>query len=150
MKSRLIAAITVLTILLGGHAICQEGKDKPEPAPASQPADESPKNVWMKMKLKYGQNIYTSIAQADVDAIAFDAKRLKALNWFEGIAHSKDANYQEQMKFFEAANDKLINEAERKNLDGCTLAFMQMTFSCTACHQKLRESSQPKKPAQAP
>ena len=147
MKRYVLAVATMAMLTLGGDAICQDGKDAPETPPAGQPVAERPSDVWMRMKLKYGQNIYTSISRADVDAIAFDAKRLKALNWFEAIAHGKDAKYQEQLKVFQLANDRLIAEAEQKDLDGCMLAFMQMTFSCTACHQRLRDSSPPKKVA---
>lgn len=144
---RILLAVTVLgTLLFSGDAICEEEKAPPA---STAPADQ-PHNVWMKMKLKYGQNIYTSIAQADIEAISLDAKRLRALNWFEGIAHGKDEVYQEQLQVFQLANDRLIASAEKKNLDGCTLAFMQMTFSCTACHQRMRDASKAPRPAKAP
>ena len=149
MKRMALAVSTLTMFILSSDAICQEGKGQPEPPPTDQPAVKGSSEVWMRMKLKYGQNIYTAIARADIDAIGLDAKRLRALNWFEGVAHGKDAAYQEQLRVFELANDKLIAEAKRKNLDGCTLAFMQMTFSCTACHQRLREAFPPKKPAPA-
>ncbi|MCE9556416.1 MAG: hypothetical protein K8T91_23960 [Planctomycetes bacterium] len=150
MKNKLLGVLAITSFLLGGDALCQDKAKQPAAPSADQPAADRPSDVWMRSKLKYGQNIYTSIARADLDAIAFDAKRLRALNWFEAIAHGKDDPYQEQLRIFKLANDKLIAEAEKKNLDGCTLAFMQMTFSCTACHQRLRESTAPKASAPAP
>ena len=149
MKIGLLPAMVCITLLLGGDGVCQNQEKQPAAAPAAQAADERPSDVFMRAKLKYGQNIYTAIARADTAAIELDARRLRALNWFEGIAHGKDAAYQEQLQVFQLANDKLIVEAEKKNLDGCTLAFMQMTFSCTSCHQRLREASAPKKLAPA-
>jgi hypothetical protein len=140
MKRFLLALAVLGVTAAGGNAICDDGNEeaKTKPAPASQ-AD----SVWMRTKLQYSQNIFTSLARADVGAISLEAKRLRALNWWEKVAHHKDAAYQEQLKAFQAANDKLIHAAEKKNLDGCTLAFVQMTFSCTACHQRLRDT-QPK------
>jgi len=142
----IIAALFSLTF--GDFALSQDAVNKPtaDEAPAGPPDAKQEENVWMRMKMKYAQNIYASIAQADVEAIGLDAKRLKALNWFEGIAHGKDAAYQEQLQVFRLANDKLIAEAGKKNLDGCTLAFMQMTFSCTACHKRLRDAPPAKLP----
>lgn len=74
MKRYLFVLATATTLTFSGVAGGEDGKDQPEPA-------GKPSDVWMKMKLKYGQNIYSSIARADVDAIALDAKRLRALNW---------------------------------------------------------------------
>jgi len=145
MKKTLFAAAFFVPVLCS-LALAQDTGKAPasKEAPANPAGSEEERDVWMRMKLKYSQNIYASIAQADVGAIGVDARRMKALNWFEGIAHGKDAAYQEQLQVFRLANDKLFEEAAKNNLDGCTLAFMQMTFSCTACHKRLRDAAQPK------
>jgi hypothetical protein len=40
---------------------------------------------------------------------------------------------------FRSANKSLVRMAQEKDLDGATLAFMQLTQSCVQCHKVLRD-----------
>jgi cytochrome c556 len=39
---------------------------------------------------------------------------------------------------FEQASQKLVQSARDKNLDGATLAYVQMALSCVNCHKHVR------------
>jgi len=46
------------------------------------------------------------------------------------------ANYSNE---FQEIAEKLIKAAKEKNLDGATLAYLEMTSSCVKCHKHVRE-----------
>jgi hypothetical protein len=52
----------------------------------------------------------------------------------------RSPGYRTQFLIFESANDDLIVQAEKKNLEGVTLAINQLTNSCVNCHKHLGET----------
>ncbi len=97
-------------------------------------------NFWMKKKLEYSQNILSGLATADFDAIGKNAEGMNRLSKVEKWARRTDAEeYRAQLRVFLTANQDLIRQADRKNIDGATLAFTQITLSCVNCHKVLRD-----------
>ncbi len=45
------------------------------------------------------------------------------------------------MRDFEFANKALVHASREKNLDGATLAYVQLTLSCVNCHKVVRDVS---------
>jgi hypothetical protein len=43
------------------------------------------------------------------------------------------------LTLFQTANRELIRAAENENLDGATLAYLQLTLSCVNCHKVVRD-----------
>jgi hypothetical protein len=104
-------------------------------------ADETAKkpSVWMRTKLENSQKVLGGLANGDFDAIARSAKAMNNLSELEKHVRSTTPGYRTQLLIFRAANADLIRQAERENLDGCALAFHQLTLSCVNCHKALRE-----------
>jgi hypothetical protein len=133
-----IASPTLLVLAL---LISNDGWAQGDKAPKTQP--ETAKNkggsVWMKVKLRSSQNILRGLTLGDFDLIEENARRLNNFGRLEKLVHSRNAEYQTQLKFLEHANQELMRQAKKKNLDGATLAFVQMTTSCINCHRALRD-----------
>lgn len=127
MKSFVVLTGITLCALVAQPARPQENK-------------EQDMNFWMKKKLDYSQAILSGLATADFDAISKNATSMDRLSKLEKFVRRSDAEeYRAQLRVFLAANKDLITAAEKKNIDGATLAFTQMTLSCVNCHKALRD-----------
>ena len=47
--------------------------------------------------------------------------------------------YKKQVAFFDFACQELIRQSEAKNLEGATLAYVQLTTGCVQCHKVMRD-----------
>jgi hypothetical protein len=144
-----IASPTLLVLAL---LISNDGWAQGDKAPKTQP--ETAKNkggsVWMKVKLRSSQNILRGLTLGDFDLIEENARRMNNFGRLEKLVHSRNAEYQTQLKFLEHANQELMRQAEKKNLDGATLAFVQLTTSCINCHRTIRDGKRDRKPDPIP
>jgi hypothetical protein len=133
--------------ILSWVAFCQQQPNQTaEPAPTNQSTnDDVPKvtsektmSFWMAKKLELSKAILESLTTGDFDTMAKDAEQMQRLGRMEGLVR-RNKDYQTQMQSFRLANQELIRHSKRKNVEGATLAFNQLTTSCVACHTMLRE-----------
>jgi len=103
--------------------------DKPQ---AKEPS------VWMKQKLTASQNILAGLTKGDYEAIEKNAQSMLAVGYLEKWVRADTPGYQKLMKDFEYANKALAMAAREKNLDGATISYVQLTFSCVHCHKVIR------------
>ena len=108
---------------------------------AAEPADETKASFWMEKKLEYSQRIVRGLATEDFDEIGKAAKSMGALSQLERWVRGGVPDYRSQLTNFQSANQELIRCAGDKNLDGATLAYMQLTLSCVNCHKVVRQLS---------
>jgi len=106
-------------------------------------ADEKGNSFWMQKKLEYAQNVLSGLATEDFEAIGKNARTMKTLGVLEKWVHAKSDAYRTQLKIFDYANDELIRQADEENVDGCGVAYMQLTLSCINCHRVVRDLSRP-------
>jgi hypothetical protein len=99
---------------------------------------KSADNDAMKKKLEYSKNILAGLTTENFDLILKNAKALNQLGQ-QQWSKNESIEYRTQHQVFWFANDTLILAAEDKNIDGATLSYTQMTFSCVNCHQLLRK-----------
>jgi hypothetical protein len=93
----------------------------------------------MANKLDTAQKLLAAIAVADFDKIARQADHLSSIaNQAEWIAF-KTPRYELHSNEFRRAAETMSRKAKEKNIDGVTLAYMDMTMSCVRCHQHVRE-----------
>ncbi len=71
--------------------------------------------------------------------ISLNAKTLQGLTQAEDWFQSDTTEYQAQLNIFKFANDELVRLAGEEDLDGASLAYMQLTLSCVNCHKHLRD-----------
>ena len=63
---------------------------------------------------------------------------MNALSQIEKWVHLSRPDYRTLLAIFRDANENLIAEADQEDLDGATLAYMQLTLSCVNCHKIVR------------
>jgi hypothetical protein len=103
-------------------------------------ADQDEPSFWMKKKMEYSQNILAGLAKADFAAIEKNASSMNSLSQIENWARANTPEYKRELATFRSANKGLIRMAQDEDVDGATLAFMQLTQSCVQCHKLLRDS----------
>lgn len=126
----IVLAFCVLTTSLNA--------DEPQKAKEEESKDPS---VWMRMKLEYSKGILEGVTKADFASIEDNAAKMRGLNRFERFVRGRWEGYTGQLQAFQEANEEMIKQARKNNVEGAALAFTQMTISCVACHKKLREET---------
>jgi hypothetical protein len=93
----------------------------------------------MQQKLKASQQVLEGIATNDFGKISDNAHELirisKAAEW----RVVKTPLYQVHSDEFRRNAENLIQMAKEKNLDGATLAYVDMTLNCVKCHKYVRQ-----------
>lgn len=98
-----------------------------------------PISFWMKTKLNASKSILEALTQGDFEKLEIEAEQMRLVGKLEGFVRSKNPDYKTQLHTFELANQELVRQSKRRNIEGATLAFNQLTTSCVACHVMLRE-----------
>jgi hypothetical protein len=125
-----LALLSVLAAMLT-TPLARGGDDKAKLKDAS---------VWMRQKLTASQNILAGLTTGDFSEIEKNAQAMLVVGYLEKWVRADAPGYQKMMKDFEYANKSLTLSAREKNLDGATLAFMQLTVSCVHCHKIVRDA----------
>ena len=142
----------IIVLLVGSciifvAAYCQQEPNQTAVPITANPStdDDVPKvtsektmSFWMAEKLELSKAILESLTTGDFDTMAKDAEQMQRLGRIEGLVR-RNKDYQTQMHSFRLANQELIRHSMRKNVEGATLAFNQLTTSCVVCHTMLRE-----------
>ncbi len=129
--------VSLCALVIGG--ICFLALTAPALAQENKPATSDEASVWMRKKLEYSQNILAGIATADFDKIATNAESMRTLGKIEAFVRSRTPGYRKQLEMFDDANEEILRQAKRDNVEGAALAFTQLTISCVNCHKQLRE-----------
>lgn len=101
--------------------------------------DEQKSSVLMRAKLQHTEGILEGLTKADFELIEKNAKVLNTFGAMEQWFRSGLPQYDTQLRVFRLANQDLIREAQAKNLDGASLAYVQLTLSCVNCHKVVRD-----------
>jgi cytochrome c556 len=131
-----IGFASLLWLAPGPAAVGQE--QKTPGATASQPS------VWMRTKLEFSRNILAGLASEDFDKVAANAQAMQGMSKFEGFIRGKMPGYRTQLEVFQDANEEIIRQAQKDNVEGAALAFTQLTISCVNCHKQLRAQAKRK------
>jgi cytochrome c556 len=94
----------------------------------------------MENKLRAAQRLLAGIALADFAKIGECADELSSIsNQAEWAGFNKTPRYELHSNEFRRAAATISRKAKEKNIDGVTLAYMDLTMSCVRCHQYVRE-----------
>jgi hypothetical protein len=105
------------------------------PALAQQPDDVG---VFMKAKLDHMKRVVEGLALEDYNVIAKHAQELSLISQATNWEVLQTPEYRRQSTEFRRTADGLRDAAQKKNLDGATLAFVEMTMKCVQCHKYVR------------
>jgi hypothetical protein len=126
MKNTFIVAAVALAAI-GTYAIRGHGE---------QPNQVS---TFMKAKLTHTKNIVEGLATEDFELIAKNAQEVALLSQAATWQVLQTKEYLRHSNEFRRSADALKKAAEEKNLDGATLAYLQMTMNCVNCHKYVRD-----------
>jgi cytochrome c556 len=93
----------------------------------------------MQRKLKFAQTVLEGLAINDFDKIGDSGQELLAISKLAEWKVVKTPRYSNYSNEFQEIAEKLVKAAKEKNLDGATLAYLEMTSSCVKCHKHVRE-----------
>lgn len=99
-------------------------------------------SFWMQKKLEHSQKVLAGLAEADYDSIAANAKLMNQLSHIEDFVRGRDEQYRHHLKTFDRVTHELVRQAQEENIDGATLAYMELTLNCIDCHKHLRDRKQ--------
>jgi hypothetical protein len=74
----------------------------------------------------------------DFRLVTKGATELKAASSAAEFNAIKDGHYNAYATKFRRTTEKMERAAREKNLDGATLAYLDMTLSCVECHKYVR------------
>lgn len=100
---------------------------------------DKPLNFWMAKKLDHSKSILESLTKGDFEQMDAVTEQMRLLGKIEGFVRRRNEGYRSQQVAFDSACQELIRQSKRGNAEGATLAFNQLTSSCTGCHILLRE-----------
>jgi hypothetical protein len=136
--SRTLAiAVVAILALASAHGLSQnpkkEQKDKPDALPLPNEAQV------MQVKLQRFQALLEAITREDYKAMEANASSLARIVEMTAFLRAyKTEEYEVQARAFKRAAVTLAAKAEDKNLDGATLAYLDMTMGCVKCHNHFR------------
>ena len=130
-KAFSVAAVSLIALVLAVFSMAT--------SPAAEPEQEKKPSFWMKKKLEYSEAILVGLANGDYDSIGKTARSMGTLSQMEKWVRSSLPEYRAQLQIFQNANHQLIRMADDENLDGATLAYVQLTLSCVNCHKIVRD-----------
>jgi hypothetical protein len=93
---------------------------------------------FMRAKLDHSQKMLEALAMEDFNGMAKESQALSLLSLAASWQVLQTPEYAQQSLEFRRAADAVHNAAEKKNLDGAALAYVQMTMKCVNCHKYVR------------
>lgn len=124
---RRLLVVAVAGLLLAIPSSSQEKKRDPDPL--------------MVAKLKESQSLLSGLALGDFAKIQKSAEALRKLSEEAQFKRAlQTPEYDVHANAFQRSTDLIIQKAKAKNLDGATLAYMDLTLTCVRCHQYTREA----------
>ena len=96
--------------------------------------------VFMRAKLGHAEHVLEGLAVADYEMIERAAQELSLASLDSNWQVLQTEDYVRQSAEFRRACDSLKKAAQEKNLDGATLAWVDVTLKCVQCHKYVRDA----------
>jgi hypothetical protein len=94
---------------------------------------------FMRPKLSHSQKVLEGLTSEDFEMIAKNAQAMSLLSQESQWQVLETPDYARQSQEFRRLADQLTDAARQKNLDGATLAYVQLTLKCVQCHKYVRD-----------
>jgi len=123
---RLIYAVLLLPLVAVPSSSQEKKKRDPDPL--------------MVLKMKESQTLLEGLALNDFTKMEKSAEELLRISKEAQFRKAlSTAKYEYHANAFQRAAETAIEKAKAKNIDGVTLAYLEMTQTCVRCHQHTRE-----------
>lgn len=107
---------------------------------ADAPPEPDRVAVFMRAKLGHADRVLEGLAVADYAMIERAAQELSLASLDSNWQVLQTEDYVRQSAEFRRACDSLKRAAQEKNLDGATLAWVDVTLKCVQCHKYVRDA----------
>jgi hypothetical protein len=136
---RITLPLTLLALLAALPVLNGLG-DEPKKDQRPFAAEEASKvQALMQEKLEHSHRVLEAIAQSDFDQIARHANALVVLSKKAEWRVMQTPRYLQYSEDFQQAAEGLARNARDRNLEAATLSYVDMTLSCTRCHNYIRQ-----------
>ncbi len=126
-----LAAGLAMSAAHGGDQKSTNMSDPPPPLPNEAQV--------MQVKLKRAQSLLEALAKEDYKTLEESATSLVRISKAtEFLRAYKTEEYEFQARVFQRSAETLAAKAKEKNIDGATIAYLNMTTSCVGCHNHFR------------
>jgi hypothetical protein len=140
-------AILLFPLVLVALAYCIRAQDKPQGTDTKQKdrpprlQQDSPVRDFMRGKLELSQKTLEGIVLEDFDQIFRSAEGLRIMsrNAHWHMYHTPE--YVDYSTEFQRIAVELALMAEKKNLDGAAVKYVELTLNCVNCHKHVRTIS---------
>lgn len=93
----------------------------------------------MEAKLRHAQGLMAALAKEDYKKLEEHAAAIVSISKAtEFLRAYKTEEYEFQTRAFQKSAETIVEKARNKNIDGATLAFLDMNVSCVGCHNHFR------------
>ena len=94
---------------------------------------------FMRQKLEHSKGVLEGLALEDFDMIVRNADSMRTLSQDSRWRVSPNINYLRLSSEFQDLSNELIRTAKKRNIDGATLAYVDLTLNCVKCHKLVRD-----------
>lgn len=110
---------------------------------SAEPAQEVPKQVlpvelFMRRKLELARDALKGVVTEDFALIKRTAEGMEKMSRQAEWEVFRMDEYNQLSAEFRRVARSLAKEAEKKNIDGAALTYVQLTMSCVECHKFTR------------
>jgi len=125
-----ITVFTALAVVLAGVLLAA--------APQQPPSETNQVGEFMRAKLHHSQKLLEGLSMEKYNLIAKHSQAMSLLSQASNWQVLQTPEYRQRSTEFRRSVDALTEAAKQHNLDGATLAFVQVTMKCVSCHKYVR------------
>ena len=113
-------------------------------AAASTASADDRLSAFMKAKLGHSGKILEALTREDFELLGKNSQAMSLLCEDETWMVLQTPEYRERSNEFRRSVNAITEAARHKNLDAATLAYVDATLKCVACHKYVRQSREGK------
>jgi hypothetical protein len=120
-----------------------------EPPAAEQPQEGKPEkqdeprkglSKFMRQKLQASSTVLEGLCTEDLAMVSEGSRTLLKMSHEERWRVSADMMYRRYSNEFVASVEELLKEAEDQDMDGTSMAWVNVTMKCLKCHEWVRNT----------
>ena len=135
------ATIIIVALIVGITTATSVGNARETESTEIQVAQEVPESL-MRQKLEHAQGLLSALSIGDFERMASNAEALNRISLEARWSQPHSPAYADLGEEFRSALDRIVLSAEKQNIDGAALNYVQVVLTCVQCHKIVREGEQ--------
>jgi hypothetical protein len=96
-------------------------------------------DAFMLAKLEHAKRVLEGLTTENFDLVARNAQAMTLLSLERGWQVLQTEEYLQRSAEFRRTSSALTEASKNRNLDGATLAYVDLTMKCVECHKYVRQ-----------